>query len=185
MSFRFAVRRFTLGAAAYGLTDPEAGHRLLRPAKPVAAETFGCMRREATMSEQDQNIEVVKKGYDAFSKGDIETVLSVYDDKIEWVQPGDSDISGTYRGKRELGDYLRRLGEKSTVVKPHRFLADGDTVVVLSKDTVGGETSQDALVFALRGGKVVRAHLYADTAVMERVFGKKKAAASKKKAAAR
>jgi uncharacterized protein len=129
------------------------------------------------MSEQEQNIEIVKKGYEAFSTGDIETVMSLYDDNIEWVQPGDSTISGTYHGKGELGGLLGRLGEKTTMVKALRFLADGDTVVVLSEATVGGETSQDVEVFTLRGGKAVRAQTYGDTALMERVFGRKQVAA--------
>jgi ketosteroid isomerase-like protein len=129
------------------------------------------------MSEQEQNIEIVKKGYEAFSTGDIETVMSLYDDNIEWVQPGESAISGTYHGKAELGELLGRLGEKTTTVKALRFLADGDTVVVLSEATVGGETSQDVEVFTLRDGKVVRAQTYGDTALMERVYGRKQVAA--------
>ena len=129
------------------------------------------------MSEQEQNIEIVKKGYEAFSTGDIETVMSLYDDNIEWVQAGESAISGTYHGKAELGELLRRLGEKTTTVKALRFLADGDTVVVLSEATVGGETSQDVEVFTLRDGKAVRAQTYGDTALMERVYGRKQVAA--------
>jgi ketosteroid isomerase-like protein len=129
------------------------------------------------MSEQEQNIEIVKKGYEAFSTGDIETVMSLYDDNIEWVQPGDSTISGTYHGKGELGELLGRLGEKTTTVKALRFLADGDTVVVLSEATVGGETSQDVEVFTLRDGKAVRAQTYGDTALMERMYGRKQVAA--------
>ncbi|MCW2652390.1 MAG: uncharacterized protein QOE41_320 [Mycobacterium sp.] len=129
------------------------------------------------MSEQEQNIETVKKGYQAFSSGDIETVMSLYDDNIEWVQPGASAISGTYHGKGELGELLGRLGEKTTTLTALRFLADGDTVVVLSEATVGGETSQDVEVFTLRDGKAVRAQTYGDTALMERVFGKKQVAA--------
>ena len=129
------------------------------------------------MSEQEQNIEIVKKGYEAFSTGDIETVMSLYDDNIEWVQPGDSTISGTYHGKGELGDLLSRLAEKSPTIKPRRFLADGDMVVVLSDTTVGGEAAQDAEVYTLRDGKTVRAELYGDTAMMERIYGKKQVAA--------
>jgi len=52
----------------------------------------------------ERNIEVVKKGIEAFSTGDIDTMMSLFDDNIEWVQPGDSAISGTYHGKGELGD---------------------------------------------------------------------------------
>jgi uncharacterized protein len=72
------------------------------------------------MSEQEENIEVIKKGYDAFTTGDMETMMSLFDDNIEWVQPGDSAISGTYHGKGELGEYFMRLGEKSPTIKPPR-----------------------------------------------------------------
>ncbi|KZS81614.1 nuclear transport factor 2 family protein [Mycobacterium persicum] len=129
------------------------------------------------MSEQDQNIEVVKRGYQAFADGDVETLMSLFDDNIEWVQPGESAISGRYHGKGELGEYLRRLGEKSPTVTPHRFIADGDTVVVFSDATVGGETSQDVEVYTLRDGKSVRVQVYGDTAMMERQYGKKPVAA--------
>jgi uncharacterized protein len=127
--------------------------------------------------QTERNIEVVKKGYEAFSAGDIETLMSVFDDNIEWVQPGDSAISGTYRGKRELGDLIGRLAEKSATVTLNRLLGDGDVVVGLTDVTAGGETGQDADVFSVRDGKIVRAQVYSDTAMMERVFGRKQVAA--------
>ncbi|OBA81595.1 DUF4440 domain-containing protein [Mycobacterium sp. 1164966.3] len=129
------------------------------------------------MSDQEQNVDVIKRGYDAFSTGDMETMMSLFDDNIEWSQPGDSAISGTYHGKGELGDYFRRLGEKPMTVKPIRFIAEGDTVVVLSDVTVGGESGHGAEVFTLRDGKTIRAQLYEDTALMERVYGKKQVSA--------
>jgi hypothetical protein len=128
------------------------------------------------MSEQEQNVELIKKGYEAFAAGDIDSVMSLFDDDIEWVQPGDSAISGTYRGKHELGELISRLAEKSTRATPRRFLADGDTVVMLGETTADNETSEAAQVFTLRNGKVVRVQGYADTAMMERIFGKKQVA---------
>ena len=130
------------------------------------------------MSDQtERNIEVVKKGIEAFSTADIETMMSLFDDNIEWVQPGDSAISGTYRGKAELGEYLSRLAEKSVTVKLNRLLADGDTVVALTEVTVGYERGRDADVFTLRDGKTVRVQVHTDTAIMERVYGRKQVAA--------
>jgi uncharacterized protein len=130
------------------------------------------------MSEQtDQNVEHIKKGYEAFAAGDVKTLMSLFDDDIEWIQPGDSAVSGTYHGKGELGNLLSRLAEKSPTIKPRRYLADGDMVVVLSDTTAGGEAAQDAEVYTLRDGKTVRAELYGDTAMMERVYGKKQVAA--------
>jgi uncharacterized protein len=130
------------------------------------------------ISEQEEkNIELVKKGYEAFSAGDVETVMSLFDDHIEWVQPGDSTISGTYQGKGELGEYLGRLAEKSVTVRLNRLLADGDMVVALTEVTVGDERGQDADVFTLREGKTVRVQVHTDTAIMERVYGRKQVAA--------
>ena len=64
------------------------------------------------MSEQE-NKELIKKGYAAFTAGDVETVMSLFDDDVEWVQPGESAVSGTYHGKAEVMEYMSRLAEKS------------------------------------------------------------------------
>src|ERR1700744_2976539 len=108
------------------------------------------------MSDQkQQNIELVKKGYEPSSAGDVEAVMSLFDDNIEWVQPGDSAISGTYQGKAELGADLSRLAEKPVTVKLKSRIADGDT---------------------RRDRKTVRVQVHTDTAIMERVYGRKKIA---------
>ena len=163
---------------AKGLTDPRAElGRLHRPAEPRRGRNIGCANEgKRRMSQQEQNIELIKKGYEAFAAGDVETLMSLLDDNVEWVQPGESAISGTYHGKGEFAELLRRMGEKSLTAKLNRLLADGDTVIGLTEVTAGDERSQDADVFTLRDGKITRAQLYTDTAVMERVFGKKQVA---------
>jgi ketosteroid isomerase-like protein len=128
------------------------------------------------MSEQD-NIEIIKRGYAAFSAGDLETVMSLFDDDVEWVQPGQSAVSGTFHGKAELMEQFARLAEKGLTVKLNRLIADGDTVVALTDVTAGGETGKDADVFTLRDGKTVHVQVHGDTSLLERVFGKKQLAA--------
>jgi ketosteroid isomerase-like protein len=128
------------------------------------------------MSEQD-NIETIKRGYAAFSAGDLETVMSLFDDDVEWVQPGASAVSGTFHGKAELMEQFARLAEKGLTVKLNRLIADGDTVVALTDVTAGGETGKDADVFTLRDGKTVHVQVHGDTSLLERVFGKKQLAA--------
>ncbi|BBZ52296.1 nuclear transport factor 2 family protein [Mycobacterium heidelbergense] len=123
------------------------------------------------------NIEATKKGYEAFSAGDLEAALNVFDDSAEWIVNGESMIGGTYRGKNELTELFMRLGEKATQVVPKRFLADGDVVVVLTEVTVGAETATEADVFDFHNGKVVKAHSFGDTAIQERVFGTKRVTA--------
>ena len=122
------------------------------------------------MSEKE-NKELIKKGYAAFSSGDVETVMDLFDDDIEWVQPGKSLISGTYRGKAEVMELFGELAEKRLTVKVKGLVAEGDTVVALTEVSVGGETGQNADVFTVRDGKTVRAQVHGDTAMLERVFG--------------
>jgi ketosteroid isomerase-like protein len=124
----------------------------------------------------NQNIEATKKGYDAFTAGDLETALNVFDDSAEWIINGESMIGGTYRGKAELSELFMRLAEKSTQVETKRFLADGEVVMVLTRVTVGAETADEADVFEFRDGKVVKVHSFGDTAMQERIFGSKRVA---------
>ncbi len=124
------------------------------------------------MSEQE-NKELIKRGYAAFSTGDIDTVMSLFDDDVEWVQPGQSAVSGTFHGKTEVLEYIGRLAEKSLTVRLIDLIAEGDTVVALTEVSAGGETGRDADVFTVRDGKTVRAVMHGDTAMMERVYGKK------------
>ena len=128
------------------------------------------------MSQEEQNIELIKKGYEAFNAGDGDTVMSLFDDNIEWIQPGDSTISGTFRGKQEVAELFGRMGEKQTSVTGDRFLADGDLVVVLGQSTIAGETTDLAQVITVRNGKAVHVQGYADTATQERIFGRKQVA---------
>lgn len=128
------------------------------------------------MSAQD-NKDIIQRGYEAFSAGDMETVMNLFDDDIEWVQPGASAVSGTFHGKTEVMEQFGRLAEKGLTVKLNRLIAEGDTVVAITEVSPGGESGEDADVFTLRDGKTVRAEIHGDTALLERVYGKKQLAA--------
>jgi ketosteroid isomerase-like protein len=120
-----------------------------------------------------QNLEIAKKGYEAYGKGDVETALADFDDNIEWVVPGNSAVSGTYRGKDRFMEMLGKLAEKSFTTTPERFFADGDDVVVITRTTAGGESALQADVLTYRNGKLVKAQSIADTAMQERIYGRK------------
>jgi uncharacterized protein len=133
-------------------------------------------KRGIEMSEQD-NKDTIKQGYEAFSSGDLDAVMSLFDDECEWVQPGQSAVSGTFHGKAEVMEHFGRLAEKGLTVKLDRLIAEGDTVVAITEVTAGGETGQDADVFTVRDGKTVSVEVHGDTSLMERVYGKKQLAA--------
>ncbi len=120
-----------------------------------------------------QNVDIAKKAYEAYGAGDVETALADFDDNIEWSIPGNSTISGNYRGKDEFMELLGKLAEKSFTTTPERIVGDGDDVVVITKITAGGESGLQADVLTYRNGKLVKAQSIADTALQERVFGRK------------
>jgi uncharacterized protein len=132
-------------------------------------------KRGIEMSAQE-NKDLVKRGYEAFTSGDMETVMNLFDDDCEWVQPGQSSVSGTFHGKAEVMEHFGRLVEKGLTVKLNRLIAEDDAVVAITEVTAGGETSEDADVFIIRDGKTVRVETHGDTSLLERVYGKKQLA---------
>ena len=154
-----------------------AQRRRPAPTPPEAGRHRSEETEERGTQLSNQNIELTKRGYEAFGAGDLEAALSLFDDSAEWTVNGESAIGGTYRGKTELAELFMRLAEKSTQVETKQFLADGNFVMVTTEVTAGGETAPEADVFELRDGKVVRAHSFGDTAMQERVFGSKRVAA--------
>lgn len=128
------------------------------------------------MSEQE-NKELIRRGYEAFATGDMESLMNLFDDDIEWVQPGESAVSGTYHGKTELMEYLGRLAQRPISIRVDQMTAEGDTVVALTEISVDGQIGRDADVFTVRDGKTIAVRIHGDTALMERVYGKKELAA--------
>ncbi|KRF36096.1 nuclear transport factor 2 family protein [Nocardioides sp. Soil805] len=124
------------------------------------------------MSAQE-NIERTKRAYAAFSAADVDGASEAIDDDVEWIVAGDSAISGTYHGKEEVLGFWMTLAGKEFATRPQYFLGDDERVVVLTSVTVGGETSDQADVLTFRDGKVVKFQSAGDTAMQERVWGRK------------
>ncbi|MDQ6649456.1 MAG: nuclear transport factor 2 family protein [Actinomycetota bacterium] len=119
----------------------------------------------------EEHLNVVKRGYSAFAAGDIEAAMEPFADDIEWIVSGNSAISGTYRGKEEIGGFFMKLAGKSFTTEPEHFLADDERVVVLTKTTADGQSSDQADVLTFREGKIVKFQSAGDTALEERIWG--------------
>lgn len=121
-----------------------------------------------------ENKAQAQAAYEAFGAGDLERVMSNMADDIEWIVPGDSTISGTYRGKDEVASYFRTLASKSFRTEPQHFIAEGDHVVVLTRITVDGQSAGQVDVLTFRSdGKLTTFQPAGDTALQERVWGRK------------
>lgn len=119
----------------------------------------------------EENLQKTKDAYQAFASGDAEGAMSNMDDGIEWIEPGDTAISGTRRGKEELGALWGELAEKGFSNSAQHFFADGNMVVVLCENSAGGETwdSADVLTFNDEG-RLVKFQTAGDTQAVARAF---------------
>jgi uncharacterized protein len=124
------------------------------------------------MSAQE-NKQQAEAAYRAFSEGDAAGAMANMDDGVVWTVGGDSSLTGTYRGKEEIGGLWAKLAEKGLRTEPHDFIADGDKVVVLTTASMDGESNEVADVLTFNGdGKLVGFEQIGDPAIGNRVFAR-------------
>ncbi|MGA8025977.1 MAG: nuclear transport factor 2 family protein [Bryobacteraceae bacterium] len=138
------------------------------------------------MNEQE-NIALVKKLYDAFAKGDIKTILAHLSDDVKWSSPGPDTIpySGDKTGPTEVREFFSELvGTQENVnLTIDQFVAQGDAVATLGRYSGNVKATGepfDSVVghfFTIRAGKVSRWIGLADTAHAAAAYTRASAAA--------
>src|SRR5215217_2007145 len=112
-----------------------------------------------------ENVEVLRRGYEAFGRGDVDAVLELLVPDIEW-QPAIGALLGieTLRGREAVRQFLSRdlfEGFDQFRAEPLSFEDLGDFVLVMVRYTGRGESSgiemdqEFATLYELRGGKTV------------------------------
>ena len=120
-----------------------------------------------------ENKQAAIDGYAAFGRADVEAAMAQIAENIEWVVPGDSAVSGTYRGKNDVLGFWMRLAEKGFQNTPTAFLADGDKVVVFVTNAINGETVNEVDVLSYDGsGNLVHFEPFGDPSIFDRAFPK-------------
>ena len=105
------------------------------------------------------NGEIIQRGFEAFAKGDMDTVAGLFTDDIVWHSSGTSVLSGDYRGKEAVFGLFGKLMEVTGGTfhqDIHTILADDDHVVVLTSDhweTPRSYSGQSVFVWHVRDGK--------------------------------
>jgi ketosteroid isomerase-like protein len=127
---------------------------------------------EGIMNEQ-ANIDLVKQGYEAYDKGDIQRLLGLCAQDIDWTLPEVEGIpfTGKRHGLAQVSDFFRVMDacQETREFKPDSILAQGDQVIVLGHGTftaraTGTEYSDDwCHVFSIAGGKIASFKEYSDT----------------------
>lgn len=120
-----------------------------------------------------ENKQQAEAAYRAFSEGDAAGAMANMDDGVVWTVRGDNPLTGTYKGKEEIGGLWAKFAEKGVKTEPHDFVADGDKVVVLTTVTLDGESGEVADVLTYNGdGKLIEFVQIGDPAVGNRVFAR-------------
>jgi|HubBroStandDraft_6_1064221.scaffolds.fasta_scaffold456315_2 ketosteroid isomerase-like protein len=123
------------------------------------------------MSTQE-NVQLVKDGYAAFSRGDIPGLLALLAEDVEWIIPGAGlPLAGTYRGHDAVANFFQKLAAQWDILdfQPREFVAEGDRVLVVGWERAKVKaTSRTAEVdwimsFTVRNGKIAIFREYVDT----------------------
>jgi ketosteroid isomerase-like protein len=119
------------------------------------------------------NLDVIRRGYDAFGRGDINTLLTLFDEQIVWVAPGPPELrtSGRRVGPQAVAEFFAAVNDLFEIQRfdPQEFIAQGDRVVVLGHESARVRATGKVLesdwahVFTLRNGKVTAFQEYFDT----------------------
>ena len=130
------------------------------------------------MSVQE-NVQVVKDGFAAFGRGDIQGLLALLAEDIEWIVPGEGlPLAGTYRGHAAVASFFQKVLEmfEYSSVEPREFLAEGDRVLVVGfesgrvKATNRTFEAHWVIAFTVRNGKVTNVRDYIDTLAQARAL---------------
>jgi len=131
--------------------------------------------------EEARNTTVVKDAYAAFSRGDIQTLLSKLADDVVWmaVYGAGSHVptAGERRGKAAVSEFFKQVAENITFSRfePKEFIATGGKVVVLGHYTATTPMKKSfdsdfAMVFTLRNGQVTRFQEFCNSAAINAAY---------------
>ena len=111
----------------------------------------------------DENMDVMRRAYEAFNEADIDTLTELFDENVVWHLPGKSSMAKDYQGRDATLAYFGQIGEKTNgtfqAELQQLFAGDDGRVIGLQRST--GERdgkhldADNCIVFELNDGKVV------------------------------
>jgi ketosteroid isomerase-like protein len=112
-------------------------------------------------TDEQENIALVRRGFEAFGAQDMATLTELFADDATWRSAPTGVLGGDRIGRNDIFTMFGTLGQETRgdfKVVPHTFAASGDQVFVsaTATGTRNGKTleSDEVLVFTLAGGQV-------------------------------
>jgi len=110
----------------------------------------------------DENVAIMRRAYEAFNTGDLDTVAETFDESIVWHLPGRSSMADDYEGRDATLAYFGQLAQETGGTfraELQHLAADGDSRIVgIQRSTAdrGGKhlDVDNCIVFELKDGRV-------------------------------
>jgi ketosteroid isomerase-like protein len=118
-----------------------------------------------------QNVEIVRRSFEAFARGDFDTAFAAHDPGTVWCTAADEPDQGTYRGIASVRSFAESLDELwedrfAGVMEFEDFIERGDWVVVPWTAQMRGRGSgitvdvSETYAVQLRNRRIVRVDEY-------------------------
>jgi ketosteroid isomerase-like protein len=117
----------------------------------------------------EENVEIVRKSFDAIGRGDLDALLELYDPDIKFEPlTGTRVETGGYRGHQGVRQYFGEADEVWDEVRPvaGEIRTAGDEVIVFGHCAIRGKSSEIetdspcSWVITVREGKITRHRVY-------------------------
>jgi ketosteroid isomerase-like protein len=112
---------------------------------------------------ENENLKTLMAVLDAFNRNDINAAADGMSEDVVYIIRGRSTVSGTYRGRQDFADALRRIQQLTNGTmagKPEVVLSDGDNIMMYMHVTGnrpdGRRYDNDqAYLYRFRDGKLI------------------------------
>lgn len=128
------------------------------------------------MAERD--VVLVRRGFEAFTRGDVAAALELLDPGIEWVTSDELPTGGRRIGRDEVAASWAQIPDFYDELRfeTESFLDAGTSVVVIGRQVVRGKGVQETTrapfcaIFDMAGGRATRMRMVSDTAKVLRAL---------------
>jgi ketosteroid isomerase-like protein len=108
--------------------------------------------------------ETLREAYAALNRNDIPATIKAFDPQIEWTEPVEYPLGGTFRGHAEVQAHLSKARDTwaEGSCEPERFMVAGDKIIVFLhvhvrlKDHTEWIDGDIADVYTFRHGKAIQ-----------------------------
>ena len=105
--------------------------------------------------------ELLRKGYNAFDKGDMAVLTELFAADVVWHLPGDNPISGDHKGRHAVFAVFAKVAELTGgtfKIELHDVLANDEHAVALTRATASRQGKQinvlESAIYHVMNGKV-------------------------------